>query len=147
MRQIWLHWVWGRAAGWSGEGCIPALSPRACPMPGGRSDRRSLLGVWAAPPMLLVDLTPWSAQESGAAVMGGWGVQWKVGWGCGNDGIIMFRSERVIGCARPGTMQSSMRNDEEKQKTQAKWMCESKARLQPKELRSLKPNGGGLLQL
>lgn len=27
--------------------------------------------MWVAPPMLLVDLTPLSAQESGAAVMGG----------------------------------------------------------------------------
>lgn len=27
--------------------------------------------MWAAPPMLLVDLTLLSAQESGAAVMGG----------------------------------------------------------------------------
>lgn len=53
-----------------GEGCIPALSPRACPLPDGRSDRRSLLGVWAAPPMLLVALRLLSAQQSCASVMG-----------------------------------------------------------------------------
>lgn len=44
--------------------------------------------MWAAPPMLLVDLRPLSAQESGASVMGG-----GEGLGCdvkgvGCDGII-----------------------------------------------------------
>lgn len=48
--------------------------------------------MWAAPPMLLVDLTPLSAQESGTAVMGG-----EEGLGCngrrvggGSDGIIVL---------------------------------------------------------
>lgn len=53
-------------------------------MPGGRSGRRSLLGAWAAPPMLLVDRTRPSARESGGE--GGRG-------GAGGDGIIMRRSE------------------------------------------------------
>lgn len=55
-------------AGCFGEGCVPALIPRACPLPGGRSDKRSLLAVWAAPPMLLADLRQLSVQESGVAL-------------------------------------------------------------------------------
>lgn len=46
--------------------------------------------MWAAPPMLLVDLTPPSAQESGTAVMGGeegLGVQWEEGGG-GGGGVM-----------------------------------------------------------
>lgn len=32
---------------------VPALSLRACPMPGARSGRRNLSGGWAEPPKLL----------------------------------------------------------------------------------------------
>lgn len=74
-----------------------------------------MLGAWAAPPMLLVDRTRPSAHES---VRGGREV-WRdnhveegrvMGWeGCGGEGGAG---------ARPGTVQSSMTNDEGKTKKQ-----------------------------
>lgn len=87
MRQIWHHRDWVGATDWSGEGCIPVLSPRACPLPGGRSDRRSLLGEWAEPPMLLVDQRPLSAQESGRRW---WEGKWV--WECDGRGREWWNS-------------------------------------------------------
>lgn len=78
------HQTLDGVTGWSGEGCIPALSPRACPLLGERSGRRSLLGERAAPPMLLVDQRLLSAQELGTPSDGGevgLGEQWeREGW-------------------------------------------------------------------
>lgn len=46
--------------------------------------------MWAAPPMLLVDLRPLSAHKSGASVMGGWGsgIGGAMGGGEGGEGVM-----------------------------------------------------------
>lgn len=69
-------WSKGRGLERGGSREVPALSPRACPTPGGRSGR-SLPGGWAAPPMLLCGRRRPSAraeevQEGGEVWRGEW---------------------------------------------------------------------------
>lgn len=78
--RLWEGLVGVGGVGWSGKGCVPVLSPRACPLPGGRSNRKSLLAAWAAPPMLLVGLSLPSARELGVAI-----VMWEGKWGSGGS--------------------------------------------------------------
>lgn len=64
--------------------------------------------MWAAPPMLLVDLTRPSVRESGAAAVvggeeescggGGGGLRWKEGRGEGGDGTIVLGETDEWGC-------------------------------------------------
>ena len=55
--------------------------------------------MWAAPPMLLVDLRPLSAQELGASVMRDWegGAMGRGVGGWGSDGIIVLGKMGVRG--------------------------------------------------